>query len=49
MSTAERIQVKLAALEPESLELVDDSASHAGHEGAKDGRGHVAHKVHERL
>jgi BolA protein len=42
VSTAERIQVKLAALEPESLELVDDSASHAGHEGAKSGGRHYS-------
>ena len=35
-----RIREKLAALEPESLELKDDSAKHAGHEGARDGGGH---------
>jgi len=29
-----------AALEPESLDIEDDSASHAGHEGAKSGMGH---------
>lgn len=29
-----------AALAPESLEIVDDSARHAGHAGARDGRGH---------
>lgn len=29
-----------AALAPESLEVIDDSASHAGHEGAKSGGGH---------
>ena len=29
-----------AALTPESLEVIDDSASHAGHEGAKSGGGH---------
>jgi len=29
-----------AALAPESMEVIDDSASHAGHEGAKSGGGH---------
>ena len=29
-----------AAFAPVSLEVVDDSARHAGHEGARDGRGH---------
>jgi BolA protein len=42
VSTAERIHVALAALEPESLELVDDSASHAGHAGAQSGGGHYS-------
>jgi BolA protein len=40
VSVAERIEQKLAALEPESLELVDESAAHAGHEGARSGGGH---------
>lgn len=29
-----------AALAPLSLDVVDDSHRHAGHEGARDGRGH---------
>ena len=29
-----------AAFAPVALEVVDDSARHAGHEGARDGRGH---------
>lgn len=29
-----------AALSPVALEVVDDSARHAGHAGARDGRGH---------
>jgi BolA family transcriptional regulator, general stress-responsive regulator len=29
-----------AAFAPTELEVVDDSHRHAGHEGAKDGRGH---------
>ena len=36
-----RIRVALeTTLAPESLEVVDDSARHAGHAGARDGRGH---------
>jgi len=29
-----------AAFVPEALDVVDDSARHAGHAGARDGRGH---------
>ena len=39
-STTERIREKLAALAPEALEIEDESALHAGHEGAKGGGGH---------
>ncbi|HIF54172.1 MAG: BolA family protein [Methylococcales bacterium] len=36
--TAELIKQQLtAALKPESIELIDDSAAHAGHAGAKSG------------
>lgn len=42
MSTAARIEEKLAALEPESLEVTDDSGKHIGHEGAKGGGGHYS-------
>lgn len=38
--TAGRIQQRLAGLAPESLELLDESADHAGHEGARGGGGH---------
>jgi BolA protein len=37
MSTAARIRERLAALEPTSLDLVDESAQHAGHAGAQPG------------
>ncbi len=37
-----RIQERLAALEPVSLDVTDDSARHAGHEGAKGGGGHYS-------
>lgn len=36
----DRIRDRLAALQPEILELADDSHLHAGHAGARDGRGH---------
>jgi BolA protein len=39
----ERIRSRLtAALAPTTLEIVDESHKHAGHEGARDGRGHFA-------
>jgi BolA family transcriptional regulator, general stress-responsive regulator len=40
MSTVDRMREKLAAIAPESMEIVDESAKHAGHEGAKSGGGH---------
>lgn len=40
MSVAERIEQKLAILAPESLEILDESGEHAGHEGARAGGGH---------
>jgi BolA protein len=41
VTRAERIEAALAgAFAPRSLEVVDDSARHAGHAGARDGRGH---------
>jgi BolA protein len=40
MTTAELMQQKLAKLSPESLEILDDSGQHAGHEGARGGGGH---------
>ena len=42
MNVALAIEQKLAALEPSRLELSDDSALHAGHEGAKGGGGHYS-------
>ena len=42
--TAERVEMirqrLTEALQPEDLEIQDDSARHAGHEGAKGGGGH---------
>ena len=41
MSRVEMIRAALqAAFDPELLEVEDDSHRHAGHEGARDGRGH---------
>jgi BolA family transcriptional regulator, general stress-responsive regulator len=34
-----------AELEPDELEVVDDSHRHAGHEGARDGRGHFQVRI----
>lgn len=40
MSHIETMRALLAALEPVALEIVDDSAKHAGHAGAREGGGH---------
>ncbi|MBB2757359.1 UNVERIFIED_ORG: BolA protein [Xanthomonas campestris] len=46
MSRVERIRTALqAALAPTELEVVDDSHRHAGHAGARDGRGHFNVRV----
>ncbi len=37
MNVSAQIRERLAALEPVSLELVDESAAHAGHAGAAPG------------
>ena len=37
MSVAQSIRERLAALEPLALDLVDESAQHAGHAGASPG------------
>ena len=37
MNVAARIRERLAALEPVALDLVDESAQHAGHAGARPG------------
>lgn len=40
VSTVQEIEIRLGALDPESIEIRDDSASHAGHAGARSGGGH---------
>jgi BolA protein len=41
----ERIRMALAPLDATTLELVDDSAAHHGHAGARDGGGHYRLRV----
>lgn len=41
----ERIRARLLALEPTDLAIDDDSARHAGHEGAKAGGGHYRVRI----
>ena len=36
----EKIKHRLAVLTPESMEIMDESGQHIGHEGAKGGGGH---------
>jgi BolA protein len=43
--TVERLRERLQALQPLSLAIQDDSASHAGHEGAKSGGGHYRLRI----
>ncbi|WP_345531252.1 BolA family protein [Viridibacterium curvum] len=41
-TTADLIRERLAVLEPERLEVGDDSHLHAGHAGARSGGGHFS-------
>ena len=47
--TAERVQLIRSRLQesfaPDELEIVDDSQRHAGHAGARDGRGHFQVRI----
>jgi BolA protein len=49
MNTGERIQQRLSALAPESLEILDESAQHVGHAGAQSGGGHYQLIIVSRL
>ena len=42
LGRVERLTQRLRALEPDQLEVADDSRHHAGHAGAADGRGHFS-------
>jgi BolA protein len=37
-----RLEAALRSLDPMRVEVTDDSHKHAGHEGARDGRGHFS-------
>jgi BolA protein len=39
---AARLRAALQCLDPVRVEVTDDSHRHAGHEGARDGRGHFS-------
>ncbi|TXH82011.1 MAG: BolA family transcriptional regulator [Pseudoxanthomonas sp.] len=45
MTRIDRIREALAALQPVTLDVIDDSHKHAGHEGARDGRGHFTVRI----
>jgi BolA family transcriptional regulator, general stress-responsive regulator len=40
MSVVEQMRDRLQTLAPRKIEIIDDSAKHAGHAGARDGGGH---------
>lgn len=40
IETIAEIKARLAALTPQHVEIIDESAQHAGHAGAKSGGGH---------
>ena len=45
MTVADEIHHRLQALSPVSFELIDESAKHAGHAGARDGGGHYRLRI----
>lgn len=45
MSRIEQMRTRLASLEPRTLDIVDDSAKHAGHTGANGGGHYRVHIV----
>ena len=45
MNVVEQIRQSLAPLQPQQLEIADDSELHAGHEGAKSGGGHYRLRI----
>jgi BolA protein len=44
-ATIAEMRASLAALSPAHIEIIDDSARHAGHAGARDGGGHYQLKI----
>ena len=45
MSVIDAMRDRLATLHPVTIEIIDDSARHAGHAGAKAGGGHFRLKI----
>lgn len=45
VSRLAQIEQALAVLQPITIEIRDDSAKHAGHAGARDGRGHFSVRI----
>lgn len=45
MSTIDELKTRLAALDPVLIEVMDESALHAGHAGARGGGGHYRLKI----
>ena len=45
MDAPQAMRERLAALQPLLVEIIDDSAKHSGHEGARGGGGHYRLKI----
>lgn len=45
MNRVKTMQTRLAALDPISIEIIDESAQHAGHAGAREGGGHYVLRI----
>lgn len=45
MNRLDLLRERLQALQPTALEIIDESHLHAGHAGARDGRGHFRVRV----
>ncbi len=45
MSVIEAMRASLAVLDPVVVEIIDDSAKHAGHAGARGGGGHFRLRI----
>ena len=45
MTRMDKIRSLLVVLQPEQIEIVDDSHLHAGHAGAREGGGHYRLKI----
>ena len=45
MNVITEIERRLQVLEPTLIEIIDDSAKHAGHAGARDGGGHFRLRI----